>query len=179
MRKKKRLSRSLHQLLSIRKGNEDAPGSFECKYRRLLSEAGASSFHSEPTNPAEFTQGNRKDAVESCTQGLIQNSLPFNSIHASTALLDYPDYVKALERRAACNDILNTWSSLTSAQEGIYPNLSCSNCLLREKLITRLQQTALARLFPFQLADIRRKLQVLKPRLEVAQKGEMDEMLGS
>jgi hypothetical protein len=30
---------------------------------------------------------------------------------------------------------------------------------------------------PSQLADIRKKLQALKPRLEAAQKGEMDEML--
>lgn len=35
------------------------------------------------------------------------------------AILDDPLYVKALERRVACNEIINSWSSLTSAQEGM------------------------------------------------------------
>jgi hypothetical protein len=34
------------------------------------------------------------------------------------ALLDDPHYVKALERRAAANDTLNSWSSLTTVEEG-------------------------------------------------------------
>jgi len=66
--------------------------------------------------------------------------------------------VKALERRATSNDLLDTWSSLTSAQEDY-------NTLLT--LVTA----------PTQLNDIRRKLQLLKPRLEVAQKKETDEMM--
>jgi tetratricopeptide (TPR) repeat protein len=86
--------------------------------------------------------GNHKDAIDSCTQ----------------ALLDDPNYVKALERRAACNDVLNTWSSLTSAQEDYNKLLSLVSA-------------------PSQLADLRKKLQALKPRIEVAQKSEMDEML--
>lgn len=35
-----------------------------------------------------------------------------------TALSDDPHYVKALQRRAASNEKIGTWSSLTSAQEG-------------------------------------------------------------
>lgn len=35
------------------------------------------------------------------------------------ALLDDPQYVKALHRRAASNDALGTWSSLTSAEGGL------------------------------------------------------------
>ena len=31
-----------------------------------------------------------------------------------------PHYVKALQRRAAANDRLSTWSSLTTAQEGAF-----------------------------------------------------------
>ena len=34
------------------------------------------------------------------------------------AILDDPTYIKALERRAASNDILNTWTSLTALQDG-------------------------------------------------------------
>lgn len=34
------------------------------------------------------------------------------------AILDDPTYIKALERRAASNEILNTWTSLTSVQDG-------------------------------------------------------------
>ncbi|KAF5312125.1 hypothetical protein D9619_003040 [Psilocybe cf. subviscida] len=87
--------------------------------------------------------GDHKKAVDACSQ----------------AILDDPSYVKALERRAACNEIINSWSSLTSAQEDY-------NTLL--KLVTS----------PSQAADLRRKLQSLKPRLEAAQKRETDEMIG-
>jgi len=86
--------------------------------------------------------GDHKAVVEACSQ----------------ALLDDPTYTKALERRASSNDTINTWTSLTAAQEDY-------NSLL--KLVTS----------PSQLADIRRKLQLLKPRLESAQKKETDEMM--
>ncbi|KAF9535835.1 hypothetical protein CPB83DRAFT_842423 [Crepidotus variabilis] len=87
--------------------------------------------------------GQHKEAVEVC----------------STALLDDPTYVKALERRASCNDILGTWSGLTAAQEDY------------TKLLTLITSAS-------QQLDIRKKLQALKPRLESAQKKETDEMLG-
>ncbi|KAJ3493716.1 hypothetical protein NLJ89_g10952 [Agrocybe chaxingu] len=83
--------------------------------------------------------GDHKEVVEACSE-------------------DDPTYVKALERRASSNEILNTWSSLTSAQEDY-------NTLL--KLVS-----------PSQAADIKRRLQHLKPRVEAAQKRETDEMLG-
>ncbi|PPQ89610.1 hypothetical protein CVT25_012355 [Psilocybe cyanescens] len=87
--------------------------------------------------------GDHKEAVKSCTE----------------AIHDDPTYVKARERRAASNDVLNTWTSLTSVQEDY-------DALL--KLINS----------PSQQSDIKRKLQLLKPRLEAAQKRETDEMLG-
>ncbi|KAF7306655.1 TPR-REGION domain-containing protein [Mycena indigotica] len=79
-----------------------------------------------------------KLAVEACTE----------------ALLDDPNYAKALQRRAASNEKLGTWSSLTAAQEDY-------NTLLK-------------------LGDpsVERSLAALKPRLEAAQKRETDEMLG-
>lgn len=87
--------------------------------------------------------GEHKQAIEACTQ----------------ALLDDPDYVKALQRRATCNEILNTWSSLTAAQE---------------------DYTSLLRLSSVQsqTREIEGKLRSLKPRIEAAQKAETAEMLG-
>lgn len=88
--------------------------------------------------------GEHKEAVAACTQ----------------ALLDDPNYIKALQRRASSNEELNTWSSLTSAQE---------------------DYTKLLDLLPSgspQLSETRRKLQALKPRVEAAQKRETDEMIG-
>ncbi|KAF8203084.1 hypothetical protein BJ912DRAFT_1028781 [Pholiota molesta] len=87
--------------------------------------------------------GDHKEAVQACSQ----------------AILDDPAYVKARERRAASNEIIGTWTSLTSAQEDY-------NALLQ------LHTT------PAQQAEVRRKLQLLKPSLEAAQKRETDEMLG-
>lgn len=87
--------------------------------------------------------GEHKQAIEACTQ----------------ALLDDPDYVKALQRRATCNEILNTWSSLAAAQE---------------------DYTSLLRLSSVQsqTREIEGKLRSLKPRIETAQKAETAEMLG-
>ncbi|KAF9454886.1 TPR-like protein [Macrolepiota fuliginosa MF-IS2] len=87
--------------------------------------------------------GDHKQAVEACTR----------------ALLDDPKYVKALQRRVASNEILDTWSSLSSAQEDYNTLLN----LLPSGPETR---------------DTQSKIQKLKPRLEAAQKRETTEMLG-
>ncbi|KAJ7102207.1 TPR-like protein [Mycena belliarum] len=84
-----------------------------------------------------------KQAVEACSQ----------------ALLDDPSYVKALQRRAASNEKINTWSSLTSAQE---------------------DYATLLKILPpssTQAKEIARSEFLLKPRLEAAQKQETAEML--
>ncbi|KAF8912851.1 hypothetical protein CPB84DRAFT_1811859 [Gymnopilus junonius] len=86
--------------------------------------------------------GDHKEAVKYCTE----------------AILDDPTYIKARERRAASNDILNTWTSLTAIQEDY-------NALLKLVPSTTYQ------------ADIKRKLDRLQPRIETAQKKETDEML--
>ncbi|KAJ7646907.1 hypothetical protein FB45DRAFT_183762 [Roridomyces roridus] len=85
-----------------------------------------------------------KQAVEACTQ----------------ALLDDPNYIKALQRRAASNEKINTWSSLTAAQE---------------------DYTTLLKLLPPsspQTTEIERSQRLLTPRVEAAQKEETGEMLG-
>ncbi|KAJ6574823.1 TPR-like protein [Mycena capillaripes] len=85
-----------------------------------------------------------KQAVEACSQ----------------ALLDDPNYVKALQRRAASNEKIDSWSSLTAAQE---------------------DYTTLLKILPPstpQTKEIERSQHLLKPRLEAAQKAETAEMLG-
>ncbi|KAJ7786019.1 TPR-like protein [Mycena metata] len=85
-----------------------------------------------------------KQAVEACSQ----------------ALLDDPSYIKALQRRASSNEKINSWSSLTSAQE---------------------DYTTLLKILPPstpQTKEIERFQYLLKPRLEAAQKEETAEMLG-
>ncbi|KAJ7042527.1 hypothetical protein C8F04DRAFT_945334, partial [Mycena alexandri] len=85
-----------------------------------------------------------KQAVEACSQ----------------ALLDDPSYVKALQRRASSNEKINSWSSLTAAQE---------------------DYTTLLKILPSstpQTKEIERCQHLLKPRLEAAQKEETAEMLG-
>ncbi|KAF9499844.1 hypothetical protein BDN71DRAFT_1441453 [Pleurotus eryngii] len=85
-----------------------------------------------------------KEAADACTQ----------------AILDDPEYVKALQRRAAANEQLNTWSSLSSAQEDY------------KKLLTLLPQGS------SQGRDVERSLRAISPRVEAAQKAETAEMLG-
>jgi hypothetical protein len=87
-----------------------------------------------PRNPANLHREITKMLLNRALKVCFRRSLYFMSIHVSTALLDDPDYVKALERRATCNDTLNTWSSLTSAQEGKHINLSCSNRSPRSRI---------------------------------------------
>ncbi|KAG7450319.1 TPR-like protein [Guyanagaster necrorhizus] len=84
-----------------------------------------------------------KQAVEACSQ----------------ALVDDPHYIKALQRRAASNDQIGSWTSLTSAQEDY-------NALLK----TLPPNSS-------QIKEIERSLQRLKPRLDDVQKRETAEML--
>ncbi|PAV22752.1 TPR [Pyrrhoderma noxium] len=84
-----------------------------------------------------------KEAVTACTE----------------ALADDPSYVKALQRRASCNEKIGSWSSLAAAQE---------------------DYTRLLELLPSNsplIPPIRRSLSSLKPRIEEAQKKETGEMI--
>ncbi|KAF9651909.1 TPR-like protein [Thelephora ganbajun] len=88
--------------------------------------------------------GEHKKVVEACTE----------------ALLDDPHYIKALQRRAASNEIIASWSALTSAQEDYRTLLS----LLPESSTQR--------------SEVNRTLRILEPRTENQRKKEMDEMMG-
>ncbi|KAF8078421.1 hypothetical protein FPV67DRAFT_1557757 [Lyophyllum atratum] len=88
--------------------------------------------------------GDHKQAIDACSQ----------------ALIDDPRYVKALQRRASSNETVNSWSSLTAAEE---------------------DYTALLNLLPptsSQFQHANRSLRSLTPRIEAAQKQETAEMLG-
>ncbi|EJF67007.1 TPR-like protein [Dichomitus squalens] len=87
--------------------------------------------------------GEPKEVVNACTE----------------ALQDDPKYIKALQRRAAANEQINSWSSLASAQEDY------------KTLLDLLPRTS-----P-EVAGIRRTLAALAPRVEAAQKRETAEML--
>jgi tetratricopeptide (TPR) repeat protein len=87
--------------------------------------------------------GDHSEVVKACTE----------------SLKDDDEYVKALQRRAASNDKLGTWSSLTSAQEDY------------EKLLTLLPPSST------QHKEAKRALQAVKPRAEAAQKKEMAETM--
>ncbi|KAI0652217.1 hypothetical protein C8Q79DRAFT_936615 [Trametes meyenii] len=75
------------------------------------------------------------------------------------SLKDDPNYVKAMQRRAAANEQIGSWSSLTSAQEDY------------KRLLELLPSNS-----P-DLVGIRRSLAALPPRIEAAQKQETAEML--
>ncbi|KAF8898529.1 hypothetical protein BD779DRAFT_1484414 [Infundibulicybe gibba] len=87
---------------------------------------------------------NHKQAVAACSQ----------------ALLDDPAYIKALQRRAACNEKIGSWSALASAQEDY------------TKLLKLLPPSSPA------IKDVHNSLATLKPRVEAAQKEETAEMMG-
>ncbi|TFY64213.1 hypothetical protein EVG20_g6029 [Dentipellis fragilis] len=88
--------------------------------------------------------GEHEEAVKACSQ----------------ALLDDPEYAKALQRRAQSNEKIGSWSSLSKAQEDY------------KKLLEILPPSS-----P-QAKEVQRALRLLEPRVEAAQKKEMEEMMG-
>jgi hypothetical protein len=99
-------------------------------------------------------------------------------LKSGAALLDDPHYVKALQRRATSNEAVGSWSSLTSAQEGWRNHL---DILLTRMIFSIVDYNTLISLLPAlstQVSDINDTLRSLKPRIEAAQKREMDEMVG-
>ncbi|KAF8316763.1 hypothetical protein DL93DRAFT_708068 [Clavulina sp. PMI_390] len=75
------------------------------------------------------------------------------------SLLDVPTYAKALHRRATSNEVLDTWSSLSSAQTDY------------QTLVDTLPSSSPLR------PSAQRALKSLPPRIQVAQKRETDEMV--
>ncbi len=62
-----------------------------------------------------ITRKLRRRVLKVC---LIVRSMGVSTLLSTPALLDDPAYVKARERRVACNEVIGSWTSLTSVQEG-------------------------------------------------------------
>ncbi|KAG8754307.1 hypothetical protein FRC12_011238 [Ceratobasidium sp. 428] len=87
-------------------------------------------------------QGDHEGAVKACTE----------------ALIDDPKYIKALQRRASSNEIIGSWSALSSAESDYTALLDL--------------------LLPSSQPAIRLSLARLKPRVEEAKERETAEMMG-
>ncbi|KAF8683256.1 Tetratricopeptide repeat protein [Rhizoctonia solani] len=86
--------------------------------------------------------GDHEGAVKACTE----------------ALIDDPKYVKALQRRASSNELIGSWSALTSAESDY--------------------TTLLELLPPSSKGSVRVALTRLKPRVQEAKEKETAEMMG-
>ncbi|KAI0043191.1 hypothetical protein FA95DRAFT_1498923 [Auriscalpium vulgare] len=115
---------------------QSSPIEVECARARAILNANIGACH--------VKQGAHEEAAKACTE----------------ALLDDPEYVKALQRRAQSNEKIGSWSALSSAQDDY------------NKLLAILPPSS-----PH-VDDVKRSLRLLQPRLESQQKQEMDEMLG-
>ncbi|KAN0125130.1 TPR-like protein [Russula decolorans] len=115
--------------------NVDSPLERECVKVRSVLHANIAACH--------LKLGEIEDAVKACTE----------------ALQDDPSYVRALQRRAQCNEKIGSWSALSSAKEDY------------TKLVTLLPPSS------DQVAEAKRSLRLLEPRIEEAQKREMGEMV--
>jgi hypothetical protein len=65
-------------------------------------------------------QGDNKEIINACNEGeafVCHDNVVF-LISIDPALKDDPSHIKALTRRAAANESLDTWTSLTAAREG-------------------------------------------------------------
>jgi hypothetical protein len=72
------------------------------------------------------TKGDHAEVVKACTNSKCIHGQSYRYVVVThgwrlrvfLGLKDDKDYVKALQRRATANEKLDTWSSLTAAQEG-------------------------------------------------------------
>jgi len=115
--------------------NVDSPLERECAKARSVLHANIGACH--------LKLGEIENAVKACTE----------------ALQDDPSYVRALQRRAQCNEKIGSWSALSSAKEDY------------TKLVALLPPSS------DQVAEAKRSLRLLEPRIEEAQKREMGEMV--
>ncbi|KAF8507071.1 TPR-like protein [Russula emetica] len=135
--------------------NVDSPLEYECAKARSVLHANIAACHLKLASAHTHNclkqsffdtlslQGEIENAVKACTE----------------ALQDDPSYVRALQRRAQCNEKIGSWSALSSAKEDY------------TKLVTLLPPSS------NQAAEAKRSLRLLEPRIEEAQKREMGEMV--
>lgn len=119
-------------------------------------------------------QGEHKHVVEACTEGK-NTIIPNPFLTHLPALRDDPNYVKALQRRAIANDALDTWSSLTSVQEGNVRGTPTQQLLDDfPDYVTLLKYLPLN---SWERLDIEKKQKMLSPRVAAAQQNETAEMI--
>jgi hypothetical protein len=120
-------------------------------------------------------QGDHKEVVQACSEGRLYQLCNTMQRLIEVALKDDPRYIKALNRRAVSNEVLDTWSSLTAAQEGGLPTLYFE---LFHRLHFLSDYEKLLTLVPASdISEVRAALNKVKPRAETAQKKEMGEMM--
>ncbi|KAI0257521.1 hypothetical protein BJV78DRAFT_1272495 [Lactifluus subvellereus] len=113
----------------------DSPLERSCAKTRSVLNANIAACH--------VKLGENENAVKACTE----------------ALQDDPSYIRALQRRAQCNEKIGSWSALSSAKEDY------------TTLVTLLPPSS------NQVAEAKRSLRLLEPRIEEAQKREVGEMV--
>lgn len=115
--------------------NSSSPLERECAKARSVLQANIAACY--------VKLGENENAVKACTE----------------ALQDDPHYVRALLRRAQCNEKIGSWSALSSAKEDY------------TALLTQLPSSS------NQVAEVKRSLRLLEPRIEEAQKREVGEVV--
>ncbi|KAN0128383.1 TPR-like protein [Lactarius tabidus] len=123
--------------------------------------ASGTSVHSDPSSPLECECAKARSVlhanIAACYVKLGENE---NAVKACTeALQDDPNYVRALLRRAQCNEKIGSWAALSSAKEDY------------TALLTQLPSSS------NQVAEVNRSLRLLGPRIEEAQKREVGEVV--
>mgnify|MGYP007051646168 CR=1 FL=1 len=79
-------------------------------------------------------EGDHKQAVEACTRGEPSRASIIDDANTRPALKDNPTYEKALRRRIDSNEALNSWTSLTAAQEGEFCGYRMIACIDSRKI---------------------------------------------
>ncbi|GAB1522519.1 hypothetical protein RhiTH_005639 [Rhizoctonia solani] len=131
-----------------REGRLDPRSSTEPESRPPEAESSSSEELSELENKSASLRaqlncnGDHEGAVKACTE----------------ALIDDPKYAKALQRRASSNELIGSWSALTSAESDY--------------------TTLLELLPPSSKGSVRVALTRLKPRVQEAKEKETAEMMG-
>jgi len=123
--------------------------------------ASDTSVNSDSSSPLERECAKARSVlnanIAACYVKLGENE---NAVKACTeALQDDSRYVRALLRRAQCNEKIGSWSALSSAKEDY------------TALLTQLPSSS------NQVTEVKRSLRLLEPRIEQAQKREVGEVV--
>ncbi|KAG1715636.1 hypothetical protein ID866_1518 [Astraeus odoratus] len=135
--------------------------------RELSSDDGTEEDHDEAPQHAEQEPPSEVERECAKARAVLHSNiaacltkLDDNKGVIDASLEDDPHYIKALQRRAAASEKVDSWSSLARAQDDY-------------KLLLELYPAGSP-----EMARTKRALQILEPRVQAAQKRETDEMIG-